>query len=78
MVDPELKQSKEWRQMMGFYRWLKPGLMAMRLPWIGPRFAEELDQAGKRCQLVHPSGAQDHPGGGSHLRWGSRSPCLMR
>jgi len=35
-TDSELKASKAWQQMMAFYRWLRPGLWAMSLPWIGP------------------------------------------
>ena len=34
-----LSRSPVWREIMAFYRYLKPGLWAMRLPWIGPLFA---------------------------------------
>jgi UDP-glucose 4-epimerase len=30
-----LTQAPAWRKIMRFYRYLKPGIWAMRLPWIG-------------------------------------------
>jgi UDP-glucose 4-epimerase len=55
MVDPELKQSKEWRQIMSFYRWLKPGLLAMRLPWIGPRLQRSWIKPGSDANWFIPA-----------------------
>jgi UDP-glucose 4-epimerase len=56
MVDPELKRSGEWRQIMGFYRWLKPGLWAMRIPWIGPRLQKSWIKPGSDANWFIPSG----------------------
>jgi len=35
-IDPQLKKTLAWRKIMAFYRYLKPGIWAMRLPIIGP------------------------------------------
>jgi ferredoxin len=44
-VSTILSRSREWRKILGFYTYLKPGLWAMRLPVIGPwlqkRFIQE-------------------------------------
>jgi len=35
-LNPHLEKSPAWRKIMAFYRFLKPGIWAMRLPIIGP------------------------------------------
>jgi UDP-glucose 4-epimerase len=35
-INPSLGKSPAWREIMQFYRYLKPGLWLMGLPWIGP------------------------------------------
>jgi UDP-glucose 4-epimerase len=54
MIDPALRRSKEWRQVMGFYRWLKPGLWAMRLPWIGPYLQKSWIKTGSDANWFIP------------------------
>jgi len=34
-----MKHSKTWREILAFYRYLKPSLWAMRLPLVGHRLA---------------------------------------
>jgi UDP-glucose 4-epimerase len=55
MVNPGFKRSGEWQEMMGFYRWLKPGLMAMRLPWIGPRLQKRWIKPGSDANWFIPA-----------------------
>jgi hypothetical protein len=38
----DLSQSRPWREVMAFYRHLKPGLWLMKLPLLGPFLQKKL------------------------------------
>ncbi len=59
MIDAELWNSSAWRQIMAFYRWLKPGLWAMRLPWIGPYLQRNWIKADSDAERIQINGGEN-------------------
>lgn len=51
---PALDRAPEWRKIMDFYTWLKPGLWLMRLPWIGPYLSKKKILPGRDANFFVP------------------------
>ncbi|MBN1147160.1 MAG: 4Fe-4S binding protein [Anaerolineales bacterium] len=55
-IDPALNSSRPWREIMAFYRYLKPGLWLMKLPLIGAILQKAAIKEGQDANWFIPVG----------------------
>ena len=72
-----LERSPAWRQVMSFYRTLKPGLLLMRLPLVGPRLQKAFIPPDTDANWFIPVG-ESIPLGGQYILPGELVARLLR
>lgn len=55
-ADYNLNRSPAWRKIMAFYRYLRPGLWAMRLPFLGQMLQKTIIKEGADSNWFIPTG----------------------
>jgi len=82
-IDSRLARSRAWHEIMAFYRYLKPGLWLMNLPFIGAFLQKIAIQEGNDANWFIPLGetllvGENIPTGKQHILPGEIVEILLR